>query len=171
MHGERDARGADPAAQYYVQPSASLTAENDSNLDLDPYAPIQSVQGYLANAGALFGIATPAWETTARAHWNIATTRKTTADNRLEGYLDFRSDYHTPLSHAAISGTVDRRDDFNAEFSSAYFDEINPVQPTNPTTGRAVTGETQTMVLLQPSYSLTNSPPSSTAAYPVSIRR
>ncbi len=146
------------AAQYYVQPSGWLTVENDSNLDLDPYASNQSVQGYLANAGALFGIATPVWETTARAQLEYRDYPKDTADNRLEGYLDFRSDYHTPLSHAAMSGTVDRRDDFNAEFSSAYFDEINPVQPTNPSTGRAVTGETQTMVLLQPSYSYQFSP-------------
>ena len=141
------------AAQFYVQPSASLTAENDSNLDLDPYAPIGSVQGYLANAGALFGIATPTWETTGRARLEYRDYPKDSQDNRLEGYLDFRSDYQTPLSHASMSGTIDRRDEFNAAFSSAYFDEINPVQPTNPSTGRAVTGETQTSVLLQPSYS------------------
>ena len=75
----------------------------------------QSVQGYLANAGALFGIATPVWETTARAATGISRLPERSAENRLEGYLDFRSDYHTPLSHAAMSGTVDRRDDFNAD--------------------------------------------------------
>ncbi len=47
-----------PAAQFYVQPTVTLGAENDSNLDLDPGSN-SSVQGYLANAGALFGIATP----------------------------------------------------------------------------------------------------------------
>jgi hypothetical protein len=145
------------AAQFYVQPAATLTAENDSNLDLDPGSNT-NVQGYLAAAGALFGIATPNWETTARARLEYRDYPKDSADNRLEEYLDFRSDYSTPLSHAAISGTIDHRDEFNAAFSSAYFNEINPVQPTNPTTGRAVTGETQTMVLVQPSYSYKFSP-------------
>lgn len=145
------------AAQYYVQPTATLTAENDSNLDLDPGSN-QSVQGYLASAGALFGIATPTWQTTARAQLDYRDYPKDSADNRVEGLLDFRSDYSTPLSHAALSGRIDHRDDFNAEFSSAYFDEINPVQPTNATTGRAVNGEAQTSVLLQPSYSYKFSP-------------
>jgi hypothetical protein len=145
------------AAQFYVQPSGTLTAENDSNLDLDPGSNT-NVQGYLATAGALFGIATPTFETTARARLEYRDYPKDTADNRLEEYLDFRSDWSSPLSHAALSGTIDHRDQFNAAFSSAYFDEINPVQPTNPTTGRAVTGETQTMVLVQPSYSYKFSP-------------
>ena len=140
------------AAQFYVQPSGTLTAENDSNLDLDPGSNTY-VQGYLATAGALFGVATPSCETTARARLEYRDYPKETADNRLEEYLDFRSDYSTPLSHAAMSGSIDHRDQFYAAFSSAYFDEINPVQPTNPTTGRAVIGETQTSVLLQPSYS------------------
>ena len=145
------------AAQYYVQPSGTLTAENDSNLDLDPGSNT-NVQGYIASAGALFGIATPTFETTARARLEYRDYPKESADNRLEEYLDFRSDYSTPLSHTALSGSIDHRDQFYAAFSSAYFDEINPVQPTNPTTGRAVIGETQTSVLLQPSYSYKFSP-------------
>ena len=146
-----------PAAQVYVQPTASLGAENDSNLDLAPGSN-QSVQGYLANAGAVFGIATPSWDSTINARLDYRDYPKDSSDNRLEEYLDFRSDYNTARSHAAISGTIDHRDDFNAEFSSAYFDEINPVQPTNPSTGQAVTGETLTSVLLQPSYSYRFSP-------------
>ncbi len=55
-----------PAAQVYVQPTATLGAENDSNLDLQPGSN-QSVQGYLANAGALFGIATPNSDSTINA--------------------------------------------------------------------------------------------------------
>jgi hypothetical protein len=145
------------SAQYYVQPSATLSAENDSNLDLDPGGS-QTVQGYLANAAALFGIATPRTESTIRARLEYRNYPKDRPDDRLEEYLDFRSDYTTPLSHAAISGTVEHRDDFHAEFSSAYFDEFNPILPTNPTTGRAVIGETITTVLLQPSYTYKFSP-------------
>ena len=145
------------AEQFYVQPTATLTAENDSNLDLDP-GPSSAVQGYSADAGALFGIATPNSESTIRARLDYRDYPKDQGDDRLEEYLDFRSDYSTQRSHAAISGTIDHRDDFNAEFSSAYFDQINPVQPTNPSTGQAVTGEAVTTVLLQPSYSYKFSP-------------
>lgn len=145
------------AAQYYVQPTAALGAENDSNLDLDPGSNA-AVQGYLVDAGALFGIATPSTETTARARVDYRDYPSDSGDNRLEEFLDFRSDYSTPRSHAAMSGTFYRQDDFNAEFSSAYFDPINPVQPTNPSTGRAVNGETLTSVLLQPSYTYRFSP-------------
>jgi len=146
-----------PAAQVYVQPTAALGAENDSNLDLNPGSN-PSVQGYLVNAGALFGIATPNWESTVSARLDYRNYPKDQADNRLEEYLDFRSDYSTARSHAAISGQIEHRDDFNAEFSSAYFNQINPVQPTNPSTGQAVTGETLTSVLLQPSYTYKFSP-------------
>jgi hypothetical protein len=145
------------SAQVYVQPTAALGAENDSNLNLDS-GPHPSVQGYLANAGALFGIATPNSESTVGARVDYRNYPKDQADNRLEEYLDFRSDYTTARSHAAISGTIDHRDDFNAEFSSAYFNPINPIQPTNPSTGRAVTGETITSALLQPSYGYKFSP-------------
>jgi hypothetical protein len=146
-----------PAAQVYVQPTAALGAENDSNLDLSP-GPNPSVQGYLANAGALFGIATPNSESTVNARLDYRNYPKDRADNRLEEYLDFSSDYRTQRSRAAISGTIDHRDDFIAEFSSAYFNPINPIQPTNPSTGQAVTGETITNALLQPSYTYRFSP-------------
>src|ERR1700683_3373604 len=132
-----------PAAQVYVQPTATLGAENDSNLDLEPGSN-QSVEGYWANAGALFGIATPNSQSTINARLDYRDYPKDQDDNRLEEYLDFRSDYSTARSHAAISGQIQHRDDFNAEFLSAYFNQINPVQPTNPSTGQAVTGETLT---------------------------
>src|ERR1700722_4414961 len=97
--------GAAPvfAAQYYVQPSASIGAENDSNLDLDP-GPGQEVQGYLVNAGALLGITTPASVSLIRGRLDDRDYPKDSGDDRLEEYLDFRSDYNTQLSHAGISG-------------------------------------------------------------------
>src|SRR5271170_613075 len=46
------------AAEIYVQPIATLTAETDSNLDLDPSTK-QEVQGYLADVATVIGYATP----------------------------------------------------------------------------------------------------------------
>jgi hypothetical protein len=151
--------GAAPvfAAQYYIQPSASVGAENDSNLDLDP-GPGQEVQGYLANAGALVGINTPNSDSLIRGRLDYRDYPKDSGDDRLEEYLDFRSDYNTQLSHAGISGLIDHRDEFNSQLNSALYDDINPVLPTNPTTGRTVTGQTQTNVLVMPTFTQKFSP-------------
>ena len=145
------------AAETFVQPTVSLTAENDTNLDLDP-GPNQNVQGYEANASALMGVTTQTTDSIVLARVDYRDYPKDTSDDRVEGFLDFRSDYTTQLSHASISGIVDHRDEFNAQLNSATFDEINPIQPTNPTTGRTVTGESLTNVLLMPSYAYKLSP-------------
>ena len=159
VRGERDGSSRRLlAAQFYVQPTATLTAENDSNLDLDPGSNHRMCRAIWPTRALFSALPPPTAETTVRARLDYRDYPKDSADNRLEEYLDFRSDYSTPRSHATISGNIDHRDDFNAEFSSAYFDEINPVQPTNPSTGRAVTGETFTSVLLQPSYTYRFSP-------------
>jgi len=145
------------AAQYFVQPSATLGAENDSNLDLDP-GQGANVQGYLANAAALIGINTPTSDSTIRARVDYRDYPKDRGNDRLEEFLDFRSEYKGELSHASIGGTISHQDDFNAEFSSALFDQINPVQPTSTSTGKTTVGETITSVLLLPSYSYNFSP-------------
>jgi hypothetical protein len=145
------------AAQVYIQPSGTVTAENDSNLDLQP-GPNAEVQGYLVDAAALFGIDTPNSDSIVKARIDYRDYPKDSGDDRLEGALDFRSDYSTQRSHAAISGLIDHQDDFNSEFAPAQYNEINPVLPTSPSTGRAVVGETVTNVLLLPSYSYRLSP-------------
>jgi hypothetical protein len=140
------------AADIFVQPTATLTAENDSNLDLDPGGN-PTVQGYSASLSALTGVATPNSDSLIFTRLDYRDFPKDREDDRLEGYLDFKSDYSTALSHASINGSIDRRDQFNAEFSSAFYDELNPNQPTNATTGKAVVGGSITSILLQPSYS------------------
>lgn len=145
------------AAEVYIQPSASLTAENDSNLDLNP-GPNPEVQGYLASAGSLFGISTPSTDTTIRPRLEYRDYPKDSQDNRLEGYLDLKSEYRGPRSDASILGTFDHQDDFNAEFSSALYNDFNPVQPTAPQTGKAVTGVVRDSVLLLPQYEYSISP-------------
>jgi len=145
------------AAQIFVQPIVTVTAENDSNLDLDPGGS-PTVQGYLASAGALTGIVTQNSDSTIWTRLDYRDYPKDRADDRLEAYLNFRSDYNTQLSHFNFSGAIDRRDEFNAEFSSALYDEINPVQPTNPSTGKVVNGGSVTTILLLPSYSYRLSP-------------
>jgi hypothetical protein len=140
------------AAELYIQPSASVTAENNSNLDLDPTGGAE-VQGFIAKLAALFSISSPNWESTIRPRLEYRDYPKDSADNRLEGYLDLVSNYRGLRSNASIAGVFEHRDDLNAELSSALFDEINPVQPTAPQTGQVVTGGTRDSLLLLPKYS------------------
>ncbi len=140
------------AAETYIQPSAALTIENNTNLDLEPGVSTQNIQGYAAKLAALFGIATPNSDSTIRPRLEYRDYPSDSQDNRLEAYLDFISNYRGVRSNASIVGVVEHRDDINAELSSALFDEITPTQPTAPQTGQAVRGETRDSLLLLPKY-------------------
>jgi hypothetical protein len=139
------------AAQWYVQPAASITAESDSNLDLEPGAN-RRIEGYLANVSALFGIATPTSEVAIKPRFEYRDYPKSSRDNRLEEYLDFSSRSRWVRSSASAYGNLEHRDEFNAELSSAVYDTFNPVPPTAPETGKAISGATRDSAILVPSY-------------------
>ena len=89
------------AAQYYVQPSASISAENDSNLDLNPGGS-PAVQGYIGDVDALFGIGTQNSDTSIRPHIDYRNYPSDSADNRLEEDLDLNSYYRSQRSKASV---------------------------------------------------------------------
>jgi len=139
------------AAEVYVQPSGYIGAETNSNLDLTPGGQ-QEVTGYLANLSSLIGIATPDSSTTIKPRLDYRDYPTDSGDNRLEEYLDFSSAYKSQRSSASISGTLDHRDELNAELNPAIYDDVNPVQPTSPQTGRTITGATRDSAYVVPSY-------------------
>jgi hypothetical protein len=139
------------AAQYYVQPAVSVTAENDTNLDLDPGAG-STVQGYLIDAASVLGVATPDASFNIRPRLVYRDYPKDSPDNRLEEYLDINSEYRSVRSSASIYGTLEHRDEFNAEQNSALFNDFNPGQPVNADTGRTTVGATRDSAYFVPSY-------------------
>jgi hypothetical protein len=140
------------AAQYYVQPTATVSAETDSNLDLDPGSH-KSVEGYIADAAAVIGVLTPSSSTTIRPRVDYRNYPADSADDRLEEYLDLNSAYRSQRSKGSVYLGFERRDEFNAELSSALYDPNVPVSPTSPETGRAIKGAVRTSVILLPDYS------------------
>jgi hypothetical protein len=138
------------AAQWYVQPIVSITAESDSNLELDPGAK-RHTEGYLANVSTLVGIATPTSDFAIKPRVEYRDYPQSSQDNRLEEYLDFSSRSKWARSSASVYGNVEHRDEFNAELSSAVFDPFNPVPPTAPETGKAIRGATRDSAILVPS--------------------
>jgi hypothetical protein len=138
------------AAEVYLQPIATLTAETDSNLDLDPSVK-QEVQGYLLDAATIIGIATQESNTIFRPRIVYRYYPQESADNRLEAYLDLNTSYRTQRSTASLVGSIEHLDQFNAELTSALYNDVNPVQPP-PDTGKVTVGATRDSAILDPKY-------------------
>jgi hypothetical protein len=139
------------AVDVFVQPQASIGAETNSNKDLTLGGDSETT-GYTATVASLIGIATPTTTFTLKPRLDYQDYPTDRGDDRLEEYLDFNGSWKGQRSSAAISGQYDHRDEFNAELQTATFDEINPVQPTAPQTGRTTTGGTRNSAYVQPSY-------------------
>jgi hypothetical protein len=140
------------AAQVFVQNTATVGAETNSNLDLTPGGDSETT-GYIVNASSLIGIATPNSSTTIRPRVDYRNYPTDSADDRVEAYVDFNSAYRSQRTTAGIYGTLDHRDELNAEMTQAVYDDVNPVYPTAPQTGRTVRGITRDSAILLPSYS------------------
>jgi hypothetical protein len=138
-------------AEVYWQPIASISAEADTNLDLQPDTR-QDVEGYLADFATVITVRDQTWNTLIKPRLQYDYYPQDSPDDRLEAFLDLNSAFKTQRSSGTIAGSFRHVEEFNAEFTSAAFNDINPVQPTNPTTGQVVKGESQDSVLLYPDY-------------------
>jgi hypothetical protein len=140
------------AAEVYVQPVASISAEYNSNLDLQP-GPNRGVEGYVADLATIVGIATPDSNTTLRPRIDYRDYPADPTDNRLEEYLDLNTAYRGQRSKASMYLGYERRDEFNAELSAAQYSDFAPVSPTSPETGRTIVGAVRTSLIALPDYS------------------
>jgi hypothetical protein len=139
------------AAEVYYQPIFSVQAEADTNLDLDPGVR-QTGEGYIADAATIIGIASPNSDTLIKPRVIYREYPQDTADNRVEGHLDFNSDYRTQRSSASIAGSLQHVDEFNAEQPAALYNDINPGLPVATDTGATTAGSTRDSAFLAPRY-------------------
>lgn len=143
-----------PAAEVFVQPGASITAEHDSNVELSPLAVNkQSATGYNADISTLIGIATPDSQTTLRPDLKYEYFPTDRSLNRLEGRLDLNTQFKWQRDKFTMLGRFDRRDDLNAEIADAVYNPVNPELPTPPGTGHVSLGIVRNDLLLLPDYS------------------
>jgi hypothetical protein len=146
------------AAEWYVQPNATLTVEGDSNLEMQPGTKTRT-EGNLAMASALVGITSPTSDTAIRPRIEYRNYPEDSQDNRLEEYLDFHSSMSGQRSSGSIFGSLQHRDEFNAEFNSALYDNFYPTPPpTSAETGKATVGATRDSAFVVPSYNFRFSP-------------
>jgi hypothetical protein len=139
------------AAEVFYQPIVSLQAEADSNLDLDPGVK-QWVEGYIADAATLIGIATANTDTVIKPRIIYRYYPQASADDRLEAHLDFNTDYRSQRSSATLSGSIQHLDEFNAEQTSATYNDVNPGLPVGTDTGKITNGATRDSAYLAPKY-------------------
>ncbi len=146
--------GTAHAADTYVQPQVELRVEDNSNFNLVPGGSDDSnVYGYIADAQALIGIATPRSDTSIRPRVRFQEYPDREDLERVELFFDLRSLYEGERSRLLTFGRYSRQDSYNAETPGAEFDPLDPNNPTNPDSGTIVFGETRTRVQVQPEYS------------------
>jgi hypothetical protein len=145
------------ASEVYWQPSASLTAEGDTNLDLEPGNRTRTL-GALGMVSSVIGITNPASDVNIRPRLEYREYPEDAQDNRLEAYLDFNAIQRWQRSAFSVFGNLEHRDDFNAEFNPAIYDTFNPAPPTTPETGKANIGGTRDSAYVVPTYNFKFSP-------------
>ncbi|MEO7775095.1 MAG: hypothetical protein ABIT36_12815 [Steroidobacteraceae bacterium] len=148
------AMSAAQSAQYFWEPSAEVIAEGYTNRDLLPDNSKSSSSSYGITAGGLLGIATPRSTTSIApaARYQKYPDRNDASD--LEGGVEFLSGFRTQRSRFEVSGSLQRRDVYNAELANPRFSDLNPSDPTAPTTGRIQgVGETRDAFIVRPRYS------------------
>jgi hypothetical protein len=144
-------------AEVYWQPSASLTAEGDTNLDLEPGNRTRTL-GALGMVSSVVGITSPDADANIRPRLEYREYPEDSQDNRLEAYLDFNAIQRWQRSSLSVFGNLEHRDEFNAEFNPAIYDTFNPAPPTTPETGKAILGGTRDSAYIVPTYNFKFSP-------------
>ena len=145
------------AAEVFYQPIVTLQAETDTNLDLEPGIK-QDVQGYIADAATVIGIATKDSDTILKPRVIYRYYPQDSADDRIEAHLDFNTDYRTQRSSANLAGSLQHLDEFNAEETSAIYNDVNPGLPIPTDTGKIVNGATRDSGFLMPKYQYSITP-------------
>lgn len=140
------------AAQYYFQPRAELSVEQNTNLELDSSVGTDRTEGAIAEVATTFGIATPRSETTLIPRLQYQYYDDLEEANRLQGDLGFSTAYKSARGQFNVYGGYEYRDELNAELSDARFDSLNPQQPLSPETGRVRPGATRGTIYISPTY-------------------
>lgn len=145
--------GSAAAADTYVQPRVDLRVENNDNFYLTPGGSADSdIYGYIADAQALIGIATPRSDTSMRPRVRFQEYPDSDEMERFEAFFDLRSRYTWERSEFLLLGKYDRQDSHNADQPTAEFDPLDPTDPANPGSATSLVGETRNRFEIRPEY-------------------
>lgn len=141
------------AADTYVQPRLDLRVENNDNFYLTPGGSSDSdIYGYIADAQALIGIATPRSDTSIRPRVRFQEYPDSDDLERFEAFFDLRSRYSWERSDFLLLGKYARQDSHNADQPTGEFDPLDPTDPGNAGSVTNLVGETRNRFEVRPSY-------------------
>jgi hypothetical protein len=148
------------AADVYWRPDLEARVEGHTNRDLAAGEAEESMTGYMADLGVLWGRDTPRSHTVVRPRVRFQDFPKRDDLRRIEEFLDVRTGFQTLRDNFLLTGNYSRRDAYTAEFLQAGFDPgpvdpsvpVEPIDPTVSETGRLIVNTTRTLVQLRPSY-------------------
>jgi hypothetical protein len=141
------------AADTYWQPQAEARVENNDNFNLTPGgSPDSDVYGYIADLQALIGIATPRSDTSLRPRIRIQEYPDRDDIEKVESFFDLRSLYKWERAQLRTTGRYSRQDSYNVDTVGGEFDPLDPDAPVDSDTGRVLTGETRTRVMVLPEF-------------------
>ncbi len=153
---------ANAAAEWYLQPNASLQGSYSTNVELSPVPGQQpNAAGYYAELGTIIGAQTPTSLTIIRPDIRYEYYPQDSELDRVEGFLDLRSAFTYERDRFSFIGRWDRRDDLYAEIPDAQYNPINPEVPVPPSTGHVSTGVVRNYFYLLPNYEHSLTPLSS----------
>jgi len=150
------------AAQTYVVPRVEVGVEYNDNFGLVPSDNPETgvdAHGFIADAEALIGIATPRGDTTIRPRLRAqeypGIDDEVTLGEQvtpIEAFLDVVSSYKWQRADFAATGRFARQDSYNVETASGAFDPLDPNQPANPDSARTRVGETRDSFEIEPTF-------------------
>ena len=150
------------AAQTYFVPRVEVRAEYNDNFGLVPDGTTTEdtdAYGFIADAEALFGIATPRGETTIRPRLRAQEypdiDEQAVVGDRitpLEGFLDLVSTYKWQKSDLSVLARYAHQDAYNFETASGAFDPLNPDIGAEPDSTRARVGQTRDRFQVAPTF-------------------
>jgi hypothetical protein len=150
------------AAQTYVVPRIETRVEYNDNFGLAPDGAIDAdtdAYGFIVDAEALIGIATPRGETTVRPRLRAqeypdVDDQVTTGERitPLEAFLDLRSTYKWQRSDLLVDARYSHQDSYNVETSSGVFDPLDPNYGSDPDSSRTRVGDTRDRFLISPTF-------------------
>jgi len=145
--------GTSLAAQTYTEPQIELSVEENTNFDLVPGgSPVSNVYGYVADAQALIGIATPRSDTSIRPRLRFQEFPDREDLQRIEAFLDLQSRYEWQRSSFVLNGRYSLQDVYNTDRPSGAFDPLDPDYIGNPDSTQTVLGETRSLLNLRPTF-------------------
>jgi hypothetical protein len=145
------------AADTYFTPQLDAGVEYHTDRDMTPegVTPLfkEDVVGYVANVGGTAGVRTQRGLTELRPRLQLLEYPDRDDLQKVNAYLDLRSQYTNLLSRWDLAGRFRREDRSEAQFVDAGYDDFDPNDPVVDSAGRiSFIEETMTDWQLRPQY-------------------